>query len=130
MYPQELMSNIYWGFYGGKYDSREKFIQAVSEYNKSLDNEWLPGETVLTCTSISVQYSYLDEAEDEIEENFELAADNKSGFTAGELLYKIHNRVVDRLEDEDHHFFEGLTLWEDENYNNPKIPLYFLNQGS
>ena len=131
MYPQELMSNIYWGFYGGKYESREKFIQSVNEYNKGFNNAWFPDETVLACTSVSIQYSYWNEQdEDEIEEDFELFADNKSGFTAGDLLYKIHNKVVDRLEDEDHHFFEGLTLWEGENYNNPDVPLYFLNQGS
>ena len=127
MYPEEIMSNICWGFYGGKYDSREKFIQSVSEYNKDLNKEWFPDETVLNCKNVSVQYSYWDEEEDdEIEEDFELVADNTSGFTAGELLFKIHNQVVDKLEDEDHHFFEGLTLWE----GNPQMPLYFLNQGS
>ena len=94
MYPEELMSNIYWGFYGGKYDSREKFIQSVSEYNKGFNNEWFPDETVLACTNVSVQYSYWDKEEEEMEEDFELVADNKSGFTAGELLLKYITRLL------------------------------------
>jgi hypothetical protein len=124
------MSNVYWGFYGGKYTSMSKFIQEVINYNKDFNVEWNPDETVLAVSSVTVQYSYWDEEEDETEEDFDLVADNTSGFTAGELLYKTHNKVVDRLENEDHHFFEGLTLWEGENYSNPGTPLYFLNQGS
>lgn len=131
MFPEELMSKILWGFYGGKYESREKFIQAVTDYNKKFGKEWTPNETTLTYTNVTIQYSYWDEdEEDEVEEDFNLVADDKSGFTAGELLYKIHNQVVEKLEDDDHHFFEGLTLWDGENYSNPNAPLYFLNQGS
>ena len=131
MYPEELMTDIYWGFYGGKYPSREKFIQAVIDYNKDFNKEWVPNETVLAYANITIQYSYWDDdEEDETEEDFNLVADNKSDFTAGELLFKIHNQVVDKLENEDHHFFEGLMLWEGENYSNPNTPLYFLNQGS
>lgn len=131
MYPKKLMSGIYWGFHGGKYESLEEFVQAVIDYNKDFGKKWLPNEIVLACTNVTVQYSYWDEnEEDEVEEDFNLVADDKSGFTAGELLYKIHNQVVEKLEDDDHHFFEGLTLWDGENYSNPNAPLYFLNQGS
>ena len=130
-HPKELMTGIYWGFYGGQYDSLEKFIQEVTEYNEDLENEWNPSETVFSCMDITVQYSYWDdEEEDEVEEDFNLTADKQSGFTTGELLYKIHNKVVDKLEDADNHFFEGLTLWEGENHSNPDAPLYFINQGS
>jgi hypothetical protein len=131
MYPEELMSNIYWGFYGGRYDSYTQFVKEITTYNKDLNNEWNPYETVLNCKEVTVQYSYWDEnEEDEIEEDFNLLADNQTNFSAGELLFKIHNQVVEKLENEDHHFFEGLTLWEGENYSNPNAPLYFLNQGS
>jgi hypothetical protein len=131
MYPKEIMTNVYWGFYGGKYDSYAQFIKEVTTYNKDFNLEWNPDETVLAVSSVTVQYSYWGEDEDdETEEDFNLVADDASGFTAGELLYKIHNKVVGRLENEDHHFFEGLTLWAGENYGNPNAPLYFLNQGS
>jgi hypothetical protein len=131
MYPEELMSDVYWGFYGGKYDSIAKFIQEVINYNQDFGKKWNPDETVLASANVTVQYSYWDESEEEeTEEDFDLVADNQSCFSAGELLFKIHNYVVEKLEEEDHHFFEGLTLWEGENYSNPDVPLYFLNQGS
>jgi len=131
MYPEQLMTDVYWGFYGGKYDSCDVFIREVIEYNKNFDKKWIPEEIVFAGTNVSIQYSYWDdENEEEEEDDFDLVADNKTCFSAGELLYKIHNQVVEKLEDDDHHFFEGLTLWEGENYNNPNSPLYFLNQGS
>jgi hypothetical protein len=131
MYPKELMSEVYWGFYGGKYTFVSKFITEVINYNRKFDKEWNPDEIVLNSKEATIQYYYWDDdTEEEIEDDFNLVADTQSGFTAGELLYKIHNQVVDKLENEDHHFFEGLTLWEGENYSNPNAPLYFLNQGS
>ncbi len=131
MYPEELMTKISWAFYGGQYESLEKFIQEVTDYNKNLNKEWHPNESILACSDVTVQYSYWDDdEEDEVEDDFNLIAENKSGFTTGELLFKIHNQVVDKLENEDNHFFEGLTLWEGENYSNPQAPLYFLNIGS
>jgi hypothetical protein len=131
MYPKELMSNVYWGFYGGKYDSLIRFINEAITYNKGLDNEWNPREIVLNCKELTVQYSWRDGNEDEeIEDDFNLTADNQSDFSAGELLFKIHNQVVEKLENEDHHFFEGLSLWDGKNYSNSDTPLYFLNQGS
>ena len=129
MYPKRLMSNVCWGFFGGKYDSIEKFIQKVSDYNKDCNKIWFPEKTVLNCQNVTVQYAYWsNEEEDVIEAECELVTDNQSGFTAGELLFKLHNHVVDKLEEEDHHFFEGLTLWKKENHRN--APVYFINQGA
>jgi hypothetical protein len=101
----------------------------VTAYNQELDNTWNPNEVVIECKDITIQYSYWDDEEEEIEDDFNLSADG-SFFTAGELLFKIHNHVVDKLENNDHHFFEGLTLWDGENHSNPDAPLYFVNQGS
>lgn len=130
VYPKQIMSDIYWGFYGGKYNSEKEFISAVTKYNDDLENDWEPNKVILNLKTVTIQYSYWDEIEeDEIEEDFNLVANDKS-FTTGELLFRIHNHVVDKLEDDDHHFFEGLTLWDGENYSNPEVPLYLLNQGS
>jgi hypothetical protein len=131
MYPEEIMTDVNWGFYGDRYNSLPEFVKAVIEYNQELCKEWIPDEIVLACTDVTIQYSCWNDGEDEeTVEDFNLVADNPSGFTAAELLYKIHNVAVYNLEDEDHHFFEGLTLWDGENYSNPDAPLYFLNQGS
>jgi hypothetical protein len=112
MYPKELMSGIYWGFLGGKYKSSNEFVLAVTEYNHELGGtKWNSCEKVLSSKNVFIQYSYWDyDAEDEIEDVFDLEADSKTGFTAGELLYKVHNQVVDKLESETHHFFEGFLL--------------------
>lgn len=130
MYPQEIMPNVYWGFYGGKYRTLEAFVEEVKRYNEDFGIRWNPDETVFEGAALTVQFAYWDEEDDEeTEEDFDLHAD-KGAFTAGELLFKIHNHVVEKLEDDDRHFFEGLTLWEGEDYANSKTPLYFLNQGS
>ena len=131
MYPKELMSGICWGFYGGKYNSPEEFIQAVIEYNQDLGGrKWNIEEIVLTSMHVTIQYSFWDyDTEDEVEEAFDLKADNEEGFSAGELLYKVHNQVVDKLENETHHFFEGFLLGKREYYKNLNKPVYFINQG-
>lgn len=128
-YPQEIMTDVRWAFYGGQYDTIEEFMKAVQEYHEELDADgWQPEEVVLACKEVTVQYAYWDEEEeDETEEDFRLTADG-DGFTAGELLFKIHNRVVGDLENEDHHFFEGLSLYKDAAPENR--PFYFLGLGS
>ena len=131
MYPKELMSGIYWGFFGGKYHSHEKFIQAVTEYNRELGGrKWNPEEHILASMHVTIQYSYWDyDVEDEIEDFFDLVADNGAGFSAGELLFKVHNQVVDKLESESHHLFEGFLLGKREYYKTLYKPFYFINQG-
>ena len=130
MYQKELMSEVYWGFYTSKYNSFEKFIQEVIEYNKELGRNWVPNEIVLNCLEVTIQYSHTDTDEVNVNEtNFDLVADNETGFTAGELLFKIHNQVVDKLKDENHQFFEGLVLLETDNGMNPDKPHYFIKQG-
>lgn len=128
-YPKEIMEEVRWAFYGGQYDTVGEFVKAVQEYHEELDADgWQPEEVALECKEVTVQYSYWDEKEeDETEEDFRLTADGDS-FTAGELLFKIHNRVVGHLEEEDHHFFEGLSLYKDAAPEN--TPFYFLELGS
>ena len=128
MYPEELMTNVYWGFYGNKFNSLEKFTQEVISYNNECENEWIPTEIVLDCPVVTIQYSHWKNEEEIVEDYVDLAADNQSNFTAGELLYKIHNQVVDVLKEENHQFFEGLTLLKEEKGKKTNPPTYFINQ--
>jgi len=129
VYPNQLMSEVYWGFYGGRYECMEKFIREVTDYNKELNKEWYPNQTILNCPKVTIQYSYWNNENENVEEkDFDLEADNQSSFTAGELLFKIHNHVVDKLEEEDFRFFEGLTLWKRKRKTLSSTPLYFINQ--
>jgi len=130
MYPKELMSSIYWGFYGGKYKSLKEFNNAVDEYNNEFDVKWNPNEIVLATSHVTIQYSYWDyEFEEEIEVFFDLTADNTVSFTAGELLFKVHNQVVDNLENGPHHLFEGFLLGKRNYHKKNAKPFYFINQG-
>ena len=68
-YPQEIMTDVRWAFYGGQYDTIEEFMKAVQEYHEELDADgWQPKEVVLACKEVTVQYAYWDE-EDETEED-------------------------------------------------------------
>ena len=129
MFPKQIMTEVKWGFSGGRYESRKVFIKEVTKYNKGLSTHWRPKETVLESPKVSIQYSYWNNDRNNVEEEeFNLIADNASGFTAGELLYKIHNQVVDTLEEEQFRFFEGLTLWKNKKSIRSTTPLYFINQ--
>ncbi|MDR0796010.1 MAG: hypothetical protein LBE79_08185 [Tannerella sp.] len=130
MYPKELMTNVYWGFFGGKYETLESFNRAMSEYNEEFSIKWNPNEIVLKSMFTTILYSYWDyDLEAEIENSFDLDANNQDGFTAGELLFKVHNQIVEKLENEIHHFFEGFVLGNRKNHKNRYRPLYFINQG-
>jgi len=68
------------------------------------------------------------QGDEQIEPVVEFSSDDGKAFTAGELLFKIHNAVVDQLREINHHFFEGLGLHSHQTAGKP--PLYVLNQGS
>ncbi|GEM_PF-1049177 len=130
-YPNELLQNIYWSFQGGKYDTYSSFAKEVAKYNEKLDNQhWGLEDAVFLHSRLYLEYSYWNKnKEDETEEEFILEADNEKSFSAGELLFKIHNRVVDNLEEEDYHFFEGLSLSQGSKEEDPDAPVYMIRQG-
>ncbi|WP_035906810.1 hypothetical protein, partial [Fusobacterium necrophorum] len=98
MYLQEIMANVYWGFYGGKYHTLEAFVSQVKRYNEDFGIDWNPDEIVFEAEALTVQFVHWDkETGEETEEDFDLHADKKA-FTAGELLFKIHNHVVEKLD--------------------------------
>ena len=123
-----MMADIMWGFYGGKYAVQQQFVEALVKYNLEIDKREInPNEIVEESKEIVIACVY--EEEEEKIDIFRLTADSDAGFTAGELLYKIHNQVVEYLEEIDHHFFEGLV--DSGTYEQyPDIPFYYLNLGS
>jgi hypothetical protein len=133
-YPKEIMKDIFWSFDDKKFNTKEDFERALIAYNLNIRNQQPHLDVdkhVLETPKVTIQYFYWDEREDDtLEPDFLLSANNSSYFTLGELLYKVHNEVCEKLAQDDHHFFEGFELWEGENPNNPDTPLYFLQQGS
>ena len=123
------MENVLWSFYGGKYETEEKFTKALVEYNLKINKmEWNPNEIVVENKQVIISYAYETANNENVCEEIRLSAAGNA-FTAGELLFKIHNQVVENLEILDYHFFEGLIdNGTHEKY--PHIPFYYLNLGS
>jgi hypothetical protein len=68
------------------------------------------------------------DGDEQIEPMVALTAENGVAFSVGDLLFQLHNAVVEQLESIDHHFFEGLALVSSSASGQP--PLYRLQQGS
>jgi hypothetical protein len=129
-YPKKLLENIYWSFDNGKYSSYDEFIENLIEYNLKINHNVFDFNCIILEESlVNVAYSYYDEEEDDsVDIDFSIEANDKKSFTLGELLFKIHNEVVDHLEEDEHKFLQGLTLFED--VSSSQHPFYLLGQGS
>lgn len=126
--PDELLWGISWSFRGHEFADRDTFYTAVEDY-QDVGNLgcWRPSDVVLRAPRVNicpdVHWSPSDN-----HPTAEFVADNGESFTAGELLFKIHNRFVVELNQMDHKYFEGLSLDEDDEFS--EIPLYNLDLGS
>ena len=107
--PDTVLEDVDWSFVGGVRSSFESFCQSVRQDQLDIEgnDSWDPAVIVLPVQRVSIIYKPHPFEDDEV---VNLAAKAESGFSAGELLFKLHNSVVEDLEDRDHHFFEGLTL--------------------
>lgn len=125
-----LMADILWSFTGGKREAQKLFVEELVRYNLEIDERKInPDEIVEESREVIVAFAYVNEDDEDKDCELRLTADSDEGFTAGELLYKIHNAVVADLEEGDCHFFEGLVEnGVHEQY--PDIPFYYLNLGS
>jgi hypothetical protein len=121
---EDIMENVLWGFCGKKYETEEQFVEAALTYNReSGKTAWNPNEIVVESKEVIVSYATEDENEE-----IRLSA-SKGAFTAGELLFKIHNQVVEHLKDLDYHFFKGL-IYNGVHEKYPDTPFYYLNLDS
>ena len=127
--PRNIMRDTLWSFTGDTFDSSEAFSEAVQQYHMDITGKdtWEPDLMVLPAPRVTVAYTYFG-YDDEEEATIELTAANDRDFTALDLLFKIHNAVIDQLSGDDHHFFEGLSLNSAPSGNSP--PLYLLDLGS
>ena len=127
-YPDELLWEVSWTFRGHVFADRAAFDAAVTEFQSADSSDvWRPNEVVLHAHRVRVSPDVHWHLTDD-HPTAEFAADNGSSFTAGELLFKVHNRFVSELQQMDHKYFEGLTL--DEDSDPGETPLYGLDLGS
>lgn len=107
--PDTVLEDVGWSFIGGVKSDFESFCHSVHQDQLEIEgnDNWDPAVIVLPVQRVSIMYKPHPFEDDNVAN---LAAQAERGFSAGELLFKLHNAVVEDLEDRDHHFFEGLTL--------------------
>lgn len=127
--PLRALRDVCWSFVGAPFADRAEFDAAVRQYQIRIRkrDSWRPDAVALPAGQVAIRYRCW-QGDEQLETVVVLAADDGAAFTAGELLFKVHNAVVERLRDLDHHFFEGLVLdgWMPET----GVPRYTLRQGS
>jgi hypothetical protein len=143
-YPRELLGDIGWSFLDPPFASQTAFIDAVRQYEREVqvdgegESTWRPDEVVLHAHRVRITCEYWDDPEELINRvmfddetgdlQTDLTADGPEGFTAGELLFKVHNAFTRYLSEGDHHFFEGLARVKGANPN--AVPVYEVHTGS
>jgi len=131
--PGRLLEEVCWSFTEGPFPDRAAFDAAVRQYQidiRESEDSWRPEEVVLPCSEVRITCEFWEEgwAEEEVEPIIHLTADNGTSFTAGELLFKVHNTVLAQGNMGDHHFFEGLSRKRTRDPN--EAPLYEIDTGS
>jgi hypothetical protein len=109
------MEWVYWCISGEQYGDQSVFEREVTVHNAERDrSQWRPDEVVLRVPMVFVTTNvhwHLRRRNPSVEPPMlELVADDGKAFTARELLFKIHNGLLDELREMDHKYFEGLTL--------------------
>jgi hypothetical protein len=128
-----IMANVAWRFAGARFTLADAFDRAVRQYHETVVKDpdaWRPTEIVVAAPRVRISYFGIATPGDVdyTDYSVELASQNGESFTALDLLFKLHNAVVDRLGEADHCYFEGLLLKEAPSGTQP--PLYELQQGS
>jgi hypothetical protein len=130
LYPEEVLTDLAWSFIGKPFLTLESFIDAVSQYQIDIDltAAWHPDQVVIHAKQVKVMHDRWETDEEERLAEVILTADNGRSFTAGELLFKVHNSFVMQLDDLEHHFFEGFNLVEAD--TEAQLPCYEVHLGS
>ena len=125
----EILGGVHWSFIGPTYESSDDFQKAVQEYQIDIGrlDSWKPNVVVIRRAKAQVQYMTWV-GNEQVEPLIELSADNQTFFTAGELLFKVHNAIVKSMEGIDRHFFEGFYLIK--STHESIVPQYRLRLGS
>lgn len=124
--PPSLLDDIRWSFQGFQYSSRAEFDKDLhqSRLKFGIRGFYDPWLIALHSPSIRIEISdWMNE--DDCNHTIEFSSDNGLWFTEGELLFKIHNALVEQCNESEHHYFEGLDLHDIQEQG--KSPLYSIN---
>ena len=106
-----ILEDVNWAFRGEPFADRAEFSRRVHEWQRQIGGHaWRPEEVVIRAPRVRIEYLGVRDPSDEVYQDltFDLVADDGRSFTADELLFKLHNAVVERLRESDHQYFEGL----------------------
>ena len=122
---------LHWSFANGSFENKDDFLQELKSYYEDISGSkfsFKVDKIIFPASKMTVQFmKYNYEEDDWNEPQITLEADDESGFTFGELLYKIHKNIEPHLADEDNCYFEGLTFASADETDGP---LYFLDTGN
>lgn len=134
-WPDELLSDVMWRYWEeAPYPSQSALVDAVERWNSrdadAAPFRWDSDAVLLRAPRVRVTYFGLTNPDDDEYQDLEaeLVSDNGAGFTSGELFFKLHNAVVNHLNQADHCYFEGLVLAEES--DSGEVPTYEMQQGS
>lgn len=136
-FPEYILCDTLWDFHEQyTFSSQAAFEEAVlrhhqeaEEYAPDIKPEecWQPTDVVLRSPRVVISYFSDPPGEGEVEHEAEFVSNNGESFTAGELLYKLHNAAVEQLRDSGHRWFEGFEL---DSIGEQGVPVYRLRLGS
>lgn len=128
---QIFLSDVHWIFDGDKFNSLETFEAAVRTAQVEFlghDDDWHPEEIIVEFPAVRISFICEIDGRD-VEKELLLESSQAKGFSTCELLFKIHNGVVEPLFDDSHNFFEGLC-YNEANQESGKSPIFLLALGS
>lgn len=124
----EILTDISWSFEGEKFDSLEDFNFAIKNAHWDRPDKWKPDEKVIRVGKVCLIYEAYAEGRHGQHQCI-LRADDGKTFSTLELMYKMHNHLVEALKHDSHHYFEGMRtdmIWL--RFGRP--PKYYVVLGS
>lgn len=130
--PREILRDLPWSFKEDPLPDLASFIESLRDYGDDIDVPLDEAglQRLLPTSAVDVKYAYGVRAPSgewhDAEEIVRIRSDHV--LSCAELLYQIHTRVHDRLQHQDHCFFEGLSLLTESTETG--VPTYEMNLGN
>lgn len=128
---QIFLSDVHWIFDGDKFDDLQTFESAVRNAQIEFlghDDDWHPEEIIVEFPAVRISFICEIDGRD-VEKELFLESSDPKGFSTCELLFEIHNAVLEPLYDDSHNFFEGLC-YSEANQELGQPPIFLLALGS
>jgi hypothetical protein len=126
--PPVVLGRVQWAFVGTPFRTQNAFSKAVRTFQVeqgSSTDEWEPGLAAVQAPRLVVEYMAPDVSSWTMQQ-VHLTASNEQFFSNGELLFQLHNAIVEQVRDGDLVYLQGLELVAAQ--GPADAPLYRLRQ--